>query len=191
MTMEARRYETQKDVVFDIIRQTKGSVDYQTVTKAVLECCRKGAWKETHWAFYRSQITRERGRYRDEFSEETKEDLRRGTAKPEERSTDDTIKRIGDKILEHARFVIGLAAKDDTRMRLKLRRWVYARLLQDEIREKRPIRKALWNLGTRACRCGEKFSTIKGVEIHRKDADKDYSVENCELLCRKCHQETR
>ena len=105
----------------------------------------------------------------------------------------DTIKRIGDRILEHARFVIGLAAKDDTRMRFKLRRWVYARLLQDEIREKRPIKKALWNSGIRACQrygCPEKFSTIKGVEIHRKDADEAYSVENCQLLCRKCHQET-
>lgn len=205
MTMEARPYKTIKDVVFDIIRQTKGFADYETVTKAVLEHFPNCKWKKPHWAFYRSKITSERGLYKDEFSEEIRANLRRTPKPPGPRegvariplekngkeTKKDTIKRIGDKILEHARFVIGLAAKDDTRMRFKLRRWVYARLLQDEIREKRPIKKALWNSGIRACRCGEKFSTIKGVEIHRKDADKDYSVENCELLCRKCHQETR
>ena len=191
MTMKARRYETIKDVVFDIIRQTKGSADYERVTKAVLEHFPKSAWKESHWGYYRSQITSERGRYRKEFSEEIKANLRRRTPNGG-RPPDDTIKRIGDKILEHARFVIELAARDDTQMRFKLRRWVYARLLQDEIREKRPVKQALWDSGIRACqRCGEKFSTIKGVEIHRKDADGVYSVENCQLLCRKCHQATR
>jgi len=192
MTMEARPYETVKDVVFDIIRQTKGLADYERVTKAVLEHFPKSAWKESHWGYYRSQITSERGRYRDEFSEEIKANIRR-TAGPGGRPPDDTIKRVGDKILEHARFAIELAARDDTRMRFKLRRWVYARLLQDEIREKRPVKQALWDSGIRACqKCGkERFSTIKGVEIHRKDADEGYSVENCQLLCRKCHQATR
>jgi hypothetical protein len=42
--MEARAYRTIKDVVFDIIRQTKGSADYETVTKVVLEHFPKSAW---------------------------------------------------------------------------------------------------------------------------------------------------
>jgi 5-methylcytosine-specific restriction endonuclease McrA len=188
MTMTTRPYNTIKDVVFDIIRQTKGAAEYEAVTKAVLENFPNSKWKESHWGFYRSQITSERGRYRDEFSGEIKANLRRrtGLGKPPK---DDTIKPIGDKILEHARFGIELAAKDDIRIRFKLRRWVYQRLLQEEIREKRPIKRALWDSGIRACEgCGEKFSTIKGVEIHREDADRYYSVENCQLLCRKCHQ---
>ena len=58
---------------------------------------------------------------------------------------------------------------------------------------KRPVKQALWDSGIRACqKCGkEKFGTIKGVKIHRKNADEAYSVENCQLLCRKCHRETR
>ena len=102
---------------------------------------------------------------------------------------EDKVKRIGDEILEHARFVIGVAAGNNAQMRFKLNRWVYARLMQDEIREKRPVKQALWSSGTRACqKCGRKFKSIKGVEIHRKDSNKIYSVENCQLLCRECHQ---
>jgi 5-methylcytosine-specific restriction endonuclease McrA len=102
---------------------------------------------------------------------------------------EDKVKRIGDEILKHARFVIGIAAGNDTQMRFKLNRWVYARLQQEEIREKRPIKQALWDSGIRACqKCTRKFKSIKGVEIHRKDSNKIYSVENCQLLCRECHQ---
>ena len=202
--MEARAYRTIKDVVFDIIRQTKGLADYETVTKAVLKHFPKSAWKESHWGYYRSQITSEIGRYRDEFPEEIRANLRRGAGKSRgqprkaariilkkkgRETKEDKVKRIGDGILGHARFIIGVAAGNDTQIRFKLNRWVYARLMQDEIREKRPVKQALWDSGIRACqRCSKEFSTIKGVEIHRKDPDKIYSVENCQLLCRECHQ---
>jgi len=70
------------------------------------------------------------------------------------------------------------------------RRWVFARLMRDEIRIKRPIKQELWDAGMRECQaCGQRFSALKGAELHRKDEDKGYSVENCELLCRECHQE--
>jgi len=102
---------------------------------------------------------------------------------------EDKVKRIGDEILKHARFVIEIAAGNDAQMRFKLNRWVYARLHQEEIREKRPVKQALWDSGIRACqRCRRKFKSIKGVEIHRKDSRKIYSVGNCQLLCRECHQ---
>lgn len=202
--MEAKAHRTIKDTVFDLIRQTNGSADYQTVTEVVLKHFPRSAWKESHWGHYRSQITSERGRYRDEFPEEIRANLRRGTGGPAERSKtaprivsegdggetrEEKIKRIGDRILEHARLVIELAAKDDAQMRFKLNRWVYARLLQDEIREKRPVKQALWDSGVRTRQgCGREFSSIKGVELHRKDANEIYSVENCQLLCRECHQ---
>lgn len=187
--MKARPYRTIKDVVFDIVRGTKGTADYEAVTEAVLRHFPDSKWKKSHWGFYRSQITGESGRYRKEFSEEIRANLRRTTSS-EGPPEDDTVKRIGDGILANARLVIELAAKEDMRTRFKLRRWVYGRLMQEEIREKRPIKKALWDSGIRACqRCGEKFDTIKGVEIHRKDAAEPYSVENCQLLCRKCHQD--
>jgi 5-methylcytosine-specific restriction endonuclease McrA len=104
-------------------------------------------------------------------------------------SKKDKIKRIGDEILNHARFVIGIAAGNDAQMRFKLNRWVYARLQQEEIREKRIVKQALWDSGIRLCqRCKKKFKSIKNVEIHRKDGEKIYSIENCQLLCRECHQ---
>ncbi len=202
--MKTKNYKTIKDLVFDVIKQTKGLVDYETATKAVKKHFPRSAWKESHWAYYRSQITSGIGRYRDEFPEKIKVNLQRGMGKlkgrprrtsrivlqKKERETkEDKVKRIGDEILGHARFVIGVASRNDEQTRFKLNRWVYARLMQDEIREKRPVKQALWDSGTRACqKCGQKFKSIKGVEIHRKDSSKIYSVENCQLLCRECHQ---
>ncbi len=186
--MKTGAYRTIKDVVFDIIRQTNGTADYEAVTKAVLEHFPESKWNPSHWAYYRSHITSEKGRYRDAFSEEIRANLRK-KARCRRTPENDRIKPIGDKILERARLDIELAARDDVRLRFKLRRWVYARLMQEEIREKRPIKRALWDSGVRACQgCGRTFSTLKGVEIHRKDGDEVYSVENCQLLCRKCHQ---
>jgi hypothetical protein len=103
---------------------------------------------------------------------------------------DAEVKRIGDAILNNARFVISLAAGNDINKQFKLNRWVFSRLMQDEIRVKRPIKQKLWDNGTRTCQaCGEKFASLKGVEIHRKDESVGYSEANCELLCRECHQE--
>ncbi len=101
----------------------------------------------------------------------------------------DKIKQVGDEILKHARFVIGVAAGNDAQMKFKLNRWVYSRLLREETRKKRPVKQKLWDSGIRACqKCGEEFKSIKGVEIHRKNSKKGYSVKNCQLLCRECHQ---
>ena len=202
LIMEKRAYKTIKDLIFDIIRKTKGLADYEIVTNTVIDRFPKSAWKKSHWAYYRSNIISKNGRYRDEFSEKIKNNIRKGIrrlrGRPKRSSRivlqkretrEDKVKRIGDEILEHARFVIGVASGNDARMRFKLNRWVYARLLQDEIREKRPVKQALWDSGIRSCqKCGRKFKSIKGVEIHRKDNEKVYSVENCQLLCKECHQ---
>ena len=195
-------FKTIKELVIDIIRQTKGLAEYEAVTKIVMKHFPKSKWKESHWGYYRSQITSNMGRYKDEFPEKIKENLRkgirsltRGTRKAtkivlKKRETkEDKIKRIGDEILEHARFIVGIASRNDEQMRFKLNRWVYSRLLQDEIRTKRPVKQALWDSGIRSCqKCGLKFKSIKGVEIHRKDSKKVYSIDNCQLLCKECHQ---
>jgi len=97
---------------------------------------------------------------------------------------------VGDALLSHIRFVIALAAGDDLDKRFKLNRWVFSRLLQDEIRTKRPIKRQFWDDDMRACQaCGQAFESLKGVELHRKDPSRAYSADNCELLCRECHQE--
>jgi len=59
IAMRARSYRSIKELVFDIIRQTKGRADYETVTKAVKKYFPKSKWKESHWRYYRSQIITE------------------------------------------------------------------------------------------------------------------------------------
>ncbi len=46
-----QNYSTIKDLVFDIIHQTKGKIDYETMTKYVLENFPNSKWKTTHWSW--------------------------------------------------------------------------------------------------------------------------------------------
>ncbi|MCD4699256.1 MAG: HNH endonuclease [Phycisphaerae bacterium] len=202
-------YRTIKALVFDYIHRCEGLVDYSTLTDEVINNFPQSKWKETHWSWYRYQITR--GRFKKFFSEEERSNLAQGQRVPKADAVEpmyrkpaaDTlpvtkgpapknpeVKRIGDVILNQARFVISLAAGQDANLKFKLNRWVSSRLLQDEIRIKRPIKRNLWDSGVRACQaCGQAFGSLKGVETHRKNTDLGYSLENCELLCRECHQE--
>jgi len=200
MNMAKKSYKFIIDLVFDIIHQTKGLADYEIVTTEVKKRFPKSKWQKSHWAWYRTQI--KTGRFKHLFSEEERTNLAKsakqrkegrkaklnlGKAEPVEEEND--IKRIGDALLNHVRFIIKETAKDDADLRFKLNRWVYARLMQGEIREKRPIKQKLWDTGMKSCQsCGRKFKTLKGVEIHRIDSKIGYSVENCDLLCRPCHQ---
>jgi len=106
--------------------------------------------------------------------------------------SNDTVKRVGDALLKHVRSVIRETAKGDPNMEFKLNRWVFARLQLDSRRLSRRVKQALWDSGMRSCqRCGRKFATLKGIEAHRKDKSLGYSVANCELVCRHCHQKLR
>ena len=197
-------YRTIKSLVFDFVRSRDGHVDYDQLTAEVTKHFPDSKWKKTHWAWYRTQITR--GRFRELFPGHVREALSKGklvavsesrqvAEKPEGASRgpqakDPEVKRLGDAILSHVRLMLDLAAQDDVTKRFKLNRWVFSRLLQDEVRVKRPVKQKLWDSGVTACQaCGEPFKSTKNVEIHRTDASAGYSVENCELLCRDCHQE--
>jgi len=197
-------YRTIKALVFDYVRKHEGEVDYDALTAEVRKHFPESKWKKTHWAFYRHQVTR--GRFKEQFSKQVRQTLSKGklipaveVASPEEARTgasrgpqpkDPEIKRLGDAVLNHVRLMLDLAAGDDVTKRFKLNRWVFSRLLQDEVRVKRPIKRKLWDSGAQACQaCGEPFKALKNVEIHRKDASSGYCTENCELLCRDCHQE--
>ena len=199
-------YRTIKGLVLDHVHRVGGKVSYESLTDEVLKHFPESKWKKTHWAWYRYQILR--GRFRNMFSEDERQTLAAGrsivakavepasfpdTSAPPYRGPqpkDPEIKRIGDAILNHTRWVISLAVGDDMNKRFKLNRWVFSRLLQEEIRIKRPIKKRLWESGMTSCQaCHQPFKSLKGVEIHRRNQDLAYSVENCELLCRECHQE--
>jgi len=178
-------YGTIKELVFNIIHQTKGFVDYETITAEVKKHFPKSKWKKTHWAWYKTQI--KNGRFRDLFSAEMRANLALG--KRNGQAKDNKIKRVGDAILRHIRFVIGEVAGNDVNLRFKLNRWIFARLQQEEIKAKRPVKQKLWDSGMKSCQsCDKEFKNLKGVEIHRNDSTIGYSVENCILLCRPCHQ---
>ena len=200
-------YRTIKALVLDFVHQCKGHVSYEALTEEVLKHFPTSKWKESHWAWYHNQMLH--GRFRSMLSDEElvalsadrpirstpsaskpltgqqSQSLARGP-----NAKDPELKRVGDAVLNNARFVILLAAGNDIDKRFKLNRWVFSRLQQDEIRVKRPIKQRLWENGMRSCpACGEEFASLKGVEIHRKDESLGYSEANCELLCRECHQE--
>jgi len=200
-----RRFRTIKSLVIDHVHRKMGRVDYHELTREVRVQFPHSKWKRTHWAWYKSEILR--GRFRAMFTEAELAALAESSgrsrtvappppAAPQEGGTrgpaprEPEVKRLGDPILNHVRLMLDLAAGDDEAKRFKLNRWVFSRLLQDEIRVKRPIKRKLWDAGTRSCQaCGQPFKALKGVELHRKDESQGYSLANCELLCRECHQE--
>jgi len=204
-----KSHRTIKSLVLDYVHHTSGNVVYETLTADVKRTFPDSAWKKTHWAWYKNQIIS--GPFRNMLTDAEREALRGGDTTgaiaragartppppPATKSMrrgpvakDPHVKSIGDEVLRQVRVMLDLAAGEDDLMRFKLNRWVFGRLLQDEVRIKRPIKKHLWDTGMQQCRaCGQPFSVMKGVELHRKDALKGYSVENCELLCRECHQE--
>ena len=202
-------YRTIKALVFDFVHCHRGKVDYDALTKQVQAHFPESQWKESHWAWYRSQIRS--GRFKSQFSDEVRENLKKHgkvsvpALSPSAKTTrvdgqtasrrgrqpkDPKVKELGDEILKLARAAIKSAADDDIDLHFRINRWVFARLHQDEIRVKQPIKKALFKSGIAACQaCGQQFASPKGVELHRKNAAAGYSIENCELLCRDCHSE--
>ncbi|MCX5647854.1 MAG: hypothetical protein NTX40_01980 [Planctomycetota bacterium] len=210
MPTPSGEYRTIKALVLDYIHRTNGRVDYDALTSEVKKHFPQSLWKKTHWVWYRYQATR--GRFRDLLSEKERENLRaeKGecrrvgrtapvapTAEAERQpmargpqARDPEVKQLADPILNRVRCLIARAAGKDEVLTFKINRWIFARLLQDEIRVKRPIKKALWDSGQTSCQvCRKEFHSLKGVEIHRKDSTKGYSENNCLLTCRECHQE--
>ena len=188
MSREDRDYRYIKDLVFDVIHGSVGKVSYEDMAREVKARFPESAWKRSHWAWYRTQIRK--GRYEGEFSEEERTNLYENSEK-KTRDADNRIKRLGNAILDDVRAALESAADGDTTLRFKLNRWVFARLQQDERKAKQPIKQELWDLGMTSCQaCGTPLETLKGVECHRVDSSREYSLENCELRCKPCHQRT-
>jgi 5-methylcytosine-specific restriction endonuclease McrA len=178
------RYRTIKELVFDFVGAQKGCVEPEKLGKRVLAYFPDSAWKDSHWAYYRSQICT--GKYADQFSESIKQNLSKTLRKRGQ--SRDRVKEHGDRILRQTRQLITEAASDDVVLRFKINRWVYSRLQQDEKQKKTPLKKSLWDAGVHACqRCGKPFASLRGVHLHRIDASKNYYDGNCQLLCSICH----
>jgi hypothetical protein len=183
--METKQFSSIKELVFSYVRQQQGKVDPHMLEAEVKKHFPHSKWKESHWAWYRNQI--KSGRYKDQFTEFIKRNLPFSLGGPN--AADPAIKLLGDQLLKMTRKAIVENAGENDVMKFKLNRWVYGRLMQDEIRQKRPIKQQLWDSGIHTCQsCRKHFNSLKGVEIHRKDGDLPYSIDNCQLLCRPCHQ---
>jgi hypothetical protein len=183
----------QKSLKSEIIKQWKNSNCPQwTVTQTVkvaIECDKKinpppaprfrEALQKNDEKYLKQWVQGCRFPWLKEKSETKKQILR----------ADPKIKTIGDNLLNHINFVLDTVSADDQTLRFKLNRWIYTRLHQKEIQFKRPIKKELWISGNKQCsECRKEFKTMKNVEIHRKDQDKIYSIENCVLVCKECHE---
>ena len=99
---------------------------------------------------------------------------------------EDSIKVRGDKILRLCRRLIRDAAYGNEDDLFLINRWVYARLQQDERKEKDKIKAHLLEKsGARCSKCG----CIGSLDLHRMNNRKSYSVGNCVLLCPDCHRD--
>ena len=196
-------FPTIKALVFDEVHRTNGLVDPEELARLVLKHFPESAWKATHWAWYRYQITK--GRFRDEFSVEERKNLgdkthaRRAAPRAKQvadrtpqRRADTQVKQVGDAILKQVRVALSQAAPGDVDLRFKINRWVYSRLQLDERSGKPAIKQKLWDGGRWKCPIdGKGAESLKGLELHRVDPTLSYSIDNCVLLHRECHQGLR
>lgn len=171
-----KKYKSIKQLVFEYFKKNKNKLDPKDLETEILKHFPKSAWNNTHFAWYRYQISK--GKYKKDFDETVGFRV------------NPKIKRLGDKILKQTRESIAEASGNDEVLKFKLNRWVFARLHQDEIRPKRKIKQQLWNSGIQSCQsCDRQFTSIRGVNLHRTDSALPYFIKNCELLCQSCHIE--
>ncbi len=78
--MQNKKYKSIKSLVFELIHQANGCIDYKIITEKVKKYFPKSKWKKTHWAWYRSQIIR--GRYKDLFSSKERLSLKSNKKEP-------------------------------------------------------------------------------------------------------------
>lgn len=131
------KYRTIKELVLDINNRI-GLSDYEATTREVKKYFPDSKWGKSHFAWCRSQIR-------------TGKIKSTQTLPSKAPKTDPDVKKIGDQILNHINFVLDMSTKSNADLRFKINRWVYSRLLQAEVRAKRPIKKQLWNGGMRSC----------------------------------------
>ncbi|MFE3866488.1 hypothetical protein ACFX5E_00195 [Flavobacterium sp. LS2P90] len=67
--------ETIKDYLFLYINKNDGIVDFNEISKLIFEKFPESAWKKTHWAWYKTQITSPNGKYYQLFSNSTRDNL--------------------------------------------------------------------------------------------------------------------
>jgi hypothetical protein len=92
------------------------------------------------------------------------------------------------KILQDVRQKIKAAAGSDPDRWFYLNRYVFARLQLDGRAQNEMIRNGLFQNSPYCHHCENELLEIRGIELHRLESDRGYSVENCVLIHRECHQ---
>ena len=92
------------------------------------------------------------------------------------------------QLLERLREDIKQYAGNDPDRWFYANRFIHARLQLDSRAVSDKIKKELFESGAHCHGCGKKLETLRGIHIHRLDTEKGYSLENCVLAHRKCHQ---
>lgn len=59
---------TIKDIVFDYVKKSEGSVDYNELTEKVLKAKPTSKWNLSHWRWYKTQIVSPKGKFHQLFS---------------------------------------------------------------------------------------------------------------------------
>jgi len=70
--------QTIKNIVFDYILEKQGNVNFDDLTKIILATFPNSEWKKTQWAWYKTQIVSDNGRYSNLFSESIRTKLSNG-----------------------------------------------------------------------------------------------------------------
>jgi len=92
------------------------------------------------------------------------------------------------KILQDVRQKIKVAAGSDPDRWFLINRYVFARLQKDGRAQNKMIKNELFRNSPYCHHCENELPETRYIELHRLESDRGYSVENCVLIHRKCHQ---
>ena len=92
------------------------------------------------------------------------------------------------EILNKTREYINDYAGGDLDKWFYANRFVYARLQKDERRTKTPLKKKLLESNQPCYYCKKHFKNKTGVNLHRLDDERGYSLDNCVLMHSECHK---
>ena len=93
------------------------------------------------------------------------------------------------RILQNVRRSINKAAGTDPDRQFVVNRYVYQRLQGDERKPHKNLKEALYKDNPCCDGCKKKLRNLRGINIHRKDSQKTYLLQNCVLMHPRCHTE--
>lgn len=94
---------TIKDILFQYIYDKNGCVDFDEITQIILSKKPTSKWKLTHWSWYKTQITSQKGKFYSEFTDEIIENIL-GTKTPKHTFLREPLTKIMNDNIEKIIF---------------------------------------------------------------------------------------